>query len=281
LFSPLAGILLLLWLANAIAVLAQDATPLRERKNPPPRVIEAQRFLAQRDWTGARASVGPTLWRLTNIISPLSTTSDGTGSTAAWQPLGPAAVDTANYGLVTGRVSSIAFDPADATGNRIYLGTTGVVVWLSQNAGTSNTANVLFAPMTDTLGAMSDALDSSISIGAITVQPGGTGVIEVMTGGTATSAHSAGLSRWGLAPAVAGLILLPLAWRRRKILMMAALLGVLAGGVSSCTGSGGGSGGTPTGGQGNSNTPPGTYSIPVSVSSNGVVHKVTLTLTVD
>lgn len=36
-----------------------------------------------------------------------------------------------------------------------------------------------------------------------------------------------------------------------------------------------------TGGQGKLNTPPGTYSIPVSVSSNGVVHKVTLTLTVD
>jgi hypothetical protein len=61
---------------------------------------------------------------------------------------------------------------------------------------------------------------------------------------------------------------------------VAALLGVLAGGMSSCTGSGGGSGGAATGGQG-LNTPPGTYSIPVSVSSNGVVHKVTLILTVD
>jgi hypothetical protein len=31
--------------------------------------------------------------------------------------------------------------------------------------------------MTDTLGAMSGARDASISVGAITVQPGGTGVI--------------------------------------------------------------------------------------------------------
>jgi hypothetical protein len=112
----------------------------------------------------------------------MSTTDEGTGSTAPWQPLGLAAVNTANYGLVTGRVSSIAFDPADATGNRMYLGTTGGGVWLSQNAGTSNTANVLFAPMTDTLGAMSGAGDASISIGAITVQPGATGVILAGTG---------------------------------------------------------------------------------------------------
>jgi len=44
--------------------------------------------------------------------------------------------------------------------------------------------------------------------------------VEVMTGGTAASAHNAGLSRWGLAPAVAGLILLPLAWRRRQRILM-------------------------------------------------------------
>jgi hypothetical protein len=106
--------------------------------------------------------------------------------------------------------------------------------------------------------------------------------VEVMTGGAVPSAHKTALSRWGLAPAIAGVILLPFAWRRRrKFLVMAALLAFLAGGVSSCTGSGGGSGGTASGGQGNSNSPPGTYSIPVSVSSNGVMHKVTLTLTVD
>ncbi len=104
------------------------------------------------------------------------------GPTATWQPLGPSAVNTPHYGLVTGRVSSIAFDPADSTGNRVYLGTTGGGVWLSQNAATSNTDHVLFAPLTDALGAMSSALDASISIGAITVQPGGTGVILAGTG---------------------------------------------------------------------------------------------------
>jgi hypothetical protein len=114
--------------------------------------------------------------------SPQAATTEATGSTATWQPLGPATVTTANYGPVTGRVSSIALDPSDSTGNRVYLGTTGGGVWLSQNAATSSTANVQFTPLTDTLGAMVDAFDASISIGAVTVQTGGTNVVLAGTG---------------------------------------------------------------------------------------------------
>ena len=79
------------------------------------------------------------------------------GTTATWQPLGPAAVLTPNYGLVTGRVSALALDPSDATGNRLFVGTTGGGVWVAQNAATSNTANISFIPLTDNLAAMSTA----------------------------------------------------------------------------------------------------------------------------
>src|SRR5262249_46089528 len=51
--------------------------------------------------------------------------------TASWQPLGPNTVQTALYGNVTGRVTAIALDPNDATGNTVYLGTTGGGVWKS------------------------------------------------------------------------------------------------------------------------------------------------------
>ncbi len=105
-----------------------------------------------------------------------------TGSSGVWQPLGPASVSTAHYGLVTGRVSSIALDPADATGNRVYIGATGGGVWLSQNAATSNTADVQFVPLTDVVGTMAGVHDASITIGALTVQPGGTGVVLAGTG---------------------------------------------------------------------------------------------------
>jgi hypothetical protein len=95
-----------------------------------------------------------------------------------------------------------------------------------------------------------------------------------------------------------GLLLLPLTFRRRrKALLLVALLAILAGGISSCTSSGvglGGSGGSGGSGNGAGLTPTGNYTIPVNVtmyagstsSTNFVTHPVTaptgpLTLTVD
>ena len=75
--------------------------------------------------------------------------------------------------------------------------------------------------------------------------------------------------------------MLPFGWgRRRKALLLATLLAILVGGVTSCTSSGAGTGGS--GGEGGSGgTPAGTYSIPVTAAAAGVQHSVTLTLTVD
>jgi hypothetical protein len=123
-----------------------------------------------------------------------------TGVPAAWQSLGPASVRSSNYGLVTGRISSLALDPGDATGNRLYAGTTGGGVWLSQNAGAANPAKIVFTPLTDNLGALDTAIDASISIGAVTVQPGGTGVILAGTGDpndVLDSYYGAGILRSG------------------------------------------------------------------------------------
>ena len=109
-----------------------------------------------------------------------------TAGSAAWQALGPSAVESLSYGLspvlVSGRITALALDPSDATGNTLYVGATGGGVWLSQNAATSNAANVTFTPLTDNLSALSGKLDASISIGALSVQPGGTGVILAGTG---------------------------------------------------------------------------------------------------
>ena len=87
-----------------------------------------------------------------------------------------------DFGLVTGRVSALALDPSDATGNTLYVGTTGGGVWKSQNADTSNTANISFIPLTDEAAGMGGAAGTSISIGALSVQPGGMGVILAGTG---------------------------------------------------------------------------------------------------
>jgi hypothetical protein len=102
--------------------------------------------------------------------------------TATWLPLGPTAVQSQNFGLVTGRVSALALDPSDGTGNTLYVGTTGGGVWRSQNADTSSAANISFIPLTDEAPGMGGMAGTSISIGALSVQPGGTGVILAGTG---------------------------------------------------------------------------------------------------
>ena len=105
-----------------------------------------------------------------------------TASVSTWQPLGPAAVQTPNFGLVTGRISALALDPSDVTGNRLYAGTTGGGVWVANNAAASTPSSIVFTPLTDSLAVLAGASDASISIGALTVQPGGTGVILAGTG---------------------------------------------------------------------------------------------------
>ena len=92
-----------------------------------------------------------------------------------WQSIGPNQVASLAYGDVTGRVTSIAIDPADATGNTVYVGTTGGGVWKSINAAGPQ-ANVTFTPLTDTLPVFSANAGASaipsLSIGAISAQSG-------------------------------------------------------------------------------------------------------------
>ena len=93
---------------------------------------------------------------------------------AAWTAVGPAQVLSGTYGLVTGRVSALAFDPADTSGNTVYLGTTGGGLWKSTNAAAN--AGVKFTPLTDTLPVFSlnagSAATASLSIGAVALANG-------------------------------------------------------------------------------------------------------------
>jgi len=117
-----------------------------------------------------------------------------------------------------------------------------------------------------------------------TVSAGATGnvTVEISTGksGSARMESPAGNR---MLPLLCGLLLLPLALgRRRKALLIAVLLTVIAGSVSGCTSSGGVTiKGTGSGSGSNSATPPGTYSVPVTISSTGISHAVSVTMTVD
>jgi hypothetical protein len=95
--------------------------------------------------------------------------------TAAWTSVGPAQVVSASYGAVTGRVTAIAIDPADATGNTVYVGTTGGGVWKSTNAAGA-ASGVTFTALTDTLpvfsGNAGSGATASLSIGALGIANG-------------------------------------------------------------------------------------------------------------
>jgi hypothetical protein len=109
----------------------------------------------------------------------------------------------------------------------------------------------------------------------------GSETVEVETGQAVQAASAKGGAGWGGMELGMGLLLLPLAWRRkRKAWLLVLLLVVLAGGLSSCAGAGGGYLGQ-TSGAGGTNTPAGTYSISVTATAYGVSHPVTLSLTVD
>jgi hypothetical protein len=163
----------------AVPLHAQDATAAARR---------AQAFLAERQTAGAAAgsllAARAQHLAMMQELSPQSLT-PLTGLSTVWQAVGPAQIASGAFGDVTGRITGIAIDPADATGNTVYLATTGGGVWKSENAAGA-AASITFTPLTDTLpvfnGANGSAAIASLSIGAITVQPGGTRVVLAGTG---------------------------------------------------------------------------------------------------
>jgi hypothetical protein len=168
----------------------QQVKAASQRPNLPPRVVQAQRFLAQRGWRPGHTLRGATAGRLGARTSATRPAPQAGGGSGSWQAVGPVAVTSPNYGPVTGRISALALDPSDTSGNTLYVGTTGGGVWQATTAGNASLSSISFTPLTDDLvvningqqEALSSVEDSSISIGALTVQPGGTGVILAGTG---------------------------------------------------------------------------------------------------
>jgi hypothetical protein len=128
-------------------------------------------------------------------------------------------------------------------------------------------AQCVFSPPTTTVGT---GIQGTVTVG--------------ITTGKSGSARLQSPADWRMLPMLCGLLLAPLALkRRRSLFMFVLLLAVLATAVSGCTSSGGGTGGGGSGGGsgGSSATPPGTYSVPINVTSTGVSHSTTVTMTVD
>ena len=153
--------------------------------------LQARRFLAGRmqvDGAAAAAALDTARRQHLALAEEMATgnraqsrTAGGVGAprisplSAPWIAVGPMQVASQRYGTVSGRVTAVAIDPADASGSTVYVGTTGGGVWKSTNAAGS-AANVAFSPLTDTLpvfNANSGAMAlPSLSIGAMSVNGG-------------------------------------------------------------------------------------------------------------
>ena len=161
------------------------AQTIASRASAQPRQEEARRFLNRRGVLGHSAAKQLAQARRSHATMTLAPAGRSAYAPALlsqpWQALGPAQVSTSAYGMVTGRVTSIAADPSDATGNTVYLGATGGGVWKSTNAA-GRAASAVFTPLTDNLPAFTSGSVASLSIGAVSVQPGGAGVILAGTG---------------------------------------------------------------------------------------------------
>jgi len=170
-------------------VAAQQTQPASAIKTAiPPNRQHSARFLAQRSLNrsnGIRESSAELLMRARAQHALLKASSTAVNPlNAPWTSLGPSAVQTSAFGLISGRVTSLAVDPSDASGNTVYVGTTGGGVWRSTNAA-GPAGSATFTPLTDTLPVSAGCTTPpliSLSIGALTVQPGGTGVILAGTG---------------------------------------------------------------------------------------------------
>ena len=145
--------------------------------------------------------VAPLLSLVLLLASASATLLAQSGGTAAlnvpWAPLAPTSLTANATGPASGRVLSVAVDPSDASGNTVYIGTTGGV-FKSTNAAASS--GVTFVPVTDLVLAI-DVPNfhlNLMSAGAVSVQPGHTGVVLAGTGdptGEPDSLYGTGILR--------------------------------------------------------------------------------------
>jgi hypothetical protein len=71
---------------------------------------------------------------------------------------------TQDYGPVAGGTTAVAIDPADPSGNTVYIAGAQSGVWKSTNAASPDPSSVMWSPVTDS--------QATLAMGAIAIQPG-------------------------------------------------------------------------------------------------------------
>ncbi len=108
---------------------------------------------------------------LAGSAAPSPSTTPPSLSTGSWIALGPVPLasdatgnGTQDYHQVSGCATAVAIDPADPSGNTVYIGGAQSGVWTSTNAANPTANSVAWTPVSDD--------QDTLSIGAIAIQPG-------------------------------------------------------------------------------------------------------------
>ena len=183
----------------------QSAAELRLRAHRQKMAMRAAAAKRAATYGDRGASGDPASSALQFALSPaLAKPAD---SSTAWVPLGPAPLisDGNLYGAVSGRVTAVAIDPSDSSGNTVYAASASGGVWQSTNAANATAANVSWTALTDQ--------QASLVNGAVSVKSDGS-VVLVGTGepdSALDSYYGVGILRstnqgssWTLIPAATG-----------------------------------------------------------------------------
>jgi len=118
-------------------------------------------------------------------------------SLGSWLPLGPVPLasdasgnGTQDYHQIAGRATAVAIDPADPSGNTVYVGGAQSGIWKSANATSPVANNVTWTPITDN--------QATLSIGALAIQPGNNDPTKTLILAATGEANNAGDSYFGL-----------------------------------------------------------------------------------
>jgi hypothetical protein len=125
------------------AVLQRMEWFYRQRAFPLPHIPAGARLKAFEQMENMMESEGK---RFRTPQGGFAATATGPAAVPMWQPIGPAPAREGFFSPVTGRITTIAVDPRDPSGDTVLIGGAQGGIWRSTNAGSLWEPETDFAP---------------------------------------------------------------------------------------------------------------------------------------
>jgi hypothetical protein len=157
---------------------ARDAWFRRGRISPDGRPVASWLNQAFSQKLKMRANFMTRLHAMATQVNGASLTPSATipvaGGSAVWSPMGPGPMNDdnltgQNYGPNVGRITAVAVNPADTTGNTVIVGAAYGGTWISYNAAANDPTTVYWQPLLDQ--------QATLAIGSVSWKPDGSVIL--------------------------------------------------------------------------------------------------------